>query len=150
MFLLYKADKLDIVNENVYNKVIKQLEKSNIQENYYKSLNRHKVSKFYTQLERRNNFTLFFLIASMVLNGILLYMVLRRRKKNDTKTLKTEKLTSKEIQILQLISTHKTNKEIAEELYISNATVKTHINNIYRKLGIKSRQEAILYNKKST
>jgi len=53
-----------------------------------------------------------------------------------------DSLTSKERQILDLIGQHLTNKEIAKELHVSDSTVKTHINNIYRKTGITSRKEA--------
>ena len=50
-------------------------------------------------------------------------------------------LTPQEEKILQLIKENKTNKEIASELFISHSTVKSHVNNIYRKLGVTSRDE---------
>ncbi|HIN98295.1 MAG TPA: LuxR family transcriptional regulator, partial [Flavobacteriaceae bacterium] len=43
--------------------------------------------------------------------------------------------------ILDLILDQKSNKEIATELFVSVSTVKTHINNIYKKLGVSSRDE---------
>ncbi len=52
-------------------------------------------------------------------------------------------LTAKELDILQLIWQGKSNKEIAAGNFIEISTVKTHINNIYNKLGVKSRKEAI-------
>lgn len=52
-------------------------------------------------------------------------------------------LTAKEWQILQLIAGPFSNEQIAARLYISLATVKTHINHIYQKLGISNRTEAI-------
>ncbi len=51
--------------------------------------------------------------------------------------------TSKEKQILKLLVDGKTNKEIAQELFIEISTVKTHINNIYRRLNVSNRKEAI-------
>ena len=51
-------------------------------------------------------------------------------------------LTVKEMQILQLIASGKTNKEIAAVHFVELSTVKTHINNIYAKLSIRSRKEA--------
>jgi len=54
-----------------------------------------------------------------------------------------EKLTKQEAKVVSLIKEAKTNKEIAMELSISTSTVKTHINNIYKKLEVKSRQELI-------
>ncbi|HMH32781.1 MAG TPA: helix-turn-helix transcriptional regulator [Puia sp.] len=51
-------------------------------------------------------------------------------------------LTTKEVQILQLIAEGKTNKEIAGVYFIELSTVKTHINNIYSKLYLSNRKEA--------
>lgn len=52
-------------------------------------------------------------------------------------------LTSKEWQILQLIGQQHSNEQIAARLFVSLATVKTHINHLYAKLKIKTRAEAI-------
>lgn len=52
-------------------------------------------------------------------------------------------LTNKEIEILQLIAQGKSNKEIACVNFIELSTVKTHINNIYCKLEVKNRKEAV-------
>lgn len=52
-------------------------------------------------------------------------------------------LTNREIEILSLIGAGKSNKEIAEELYISYKTVKNHVYNLFTKLGIHTRAEAI-------
>lgn len=52
-------------------------------------------------------------------------------------------LTLREWEILQLIGQHFTNEQIATRLNVSVATVKTHINRLYGKLGIGSRAEAV-------
>ncbi|WP_230202418.1 LuxR C-terminal-related transcriptional regulator [Paenibacillus ihumii] len=52
-------------------------------------------------------------------------------------------LTAKEKSVLQLMETGLSNKEIALELHVSLATVKTHINNIYSKLQVKGRLQAL-------
>jgi len=54
-------------------------------------------------------------------------------------------LTAREEEILSLIAIGKGNREIADVLNIEEKTVKNHINNIYSKLQIKSRYEAISY-----
>jgi two-component system NarL family response regulator len=54
-------------------------------------------------------------------------------------------LTTREIEILTLISKGDTNRDIAQKLYISENTVKNHIHNILEKLCLKNRREAILY-----
>lgn len=56
-----------------------------------------------------------------------------------------EMLTPRELEILRELARGRSNKEIAEELYVSESTVKTHISHIFRKLNIKNRSEAILY-----
>lgn len=52
-------------------------------------------------------------------------------------------LSPREIEVLDLINTGLSNKEIANKLFISLSTVKTHINNIYKILEVKNRREVI-------
>lgn len=52
-------------------------------------------------------------------------------------------LTGREIEILGLVGGGKTSREIAEELFISENTVRNHVRNILDKLGLKSRFEAV-------
>jgi DNA-binding NarL/FixJ family response regulator len=54
----------------------------------------------------------------------------------------TEDLTPRESQVLEQIVTGKSNKAIASELAISEATVKTHINTLLGKLGVEDRTQA--------
>lgn len=50
-------------------------------------------------------------------------------------------LTERQREVYDLIISGKTNKEIMAELFIEQSTLKSHINQIYRKLDIKSRSE---------
>jgi two-component system NarL family response regulator len=54
----------------------------------------------------------------------------------------SSELTSRELEVLKQIVDGKSNKEIAGELSISEATVKSHINNILSKLGVSDRTQA--------
>lgn len=54
-----------------------------------------------------------------------------------------EKLTTREFEILDLISRGHSNKEIGSKLHLSEYTVKFHVKAIFRKLGAKSRSEAV-------
>jgi two-component system NarL family response regulator len=54
-------------------------------------------------------------------------------------------LTGREIEVLQLVARGMTSREIGLELFISENTVKNHIRNILDKLGLHSRNEAVLY-----
>ena len=58
-------------------------------------------------------------------------------------------LTKREKEILCLVQTGKTNKEIASEEIISEATVETHLSNINKKLGARTRIQAINLAKES-
>jgi ATP/maltotriose-dependent transcriptional regulator MalT len=56
----------------------------------------------------------------------------------------TESLSRREIEVLQQLKTSLTGPEIAEQLFISLSTVRTHIKNIYAKLDVKNRREAVI------
>ncbi|MHB8451543.1 MAG: response regulator [Mycobacteriales bacterium] len=52
-------------------------------------------------------------------------------------------LTSREAEVLQLIARGLTNRDIARTLVVTEATVKTHVNNLLRKLGVSDRAAAV-------
>ncbi len=56
-----------------------------------------------------------------------------------------QELTEREIQVIQLISDGKTNKEIANALAISEKTVKNHVRNIFQKLEVDDRTQAAIF-----
>ena len=56
---------------------------------------------------------------------------------------KAETLTAREIEVLQLLAFGHTNRDIAERLYISPDTVKTHLEHIFEKLGASDRTAAV-------
>jgi len=58
-------------------------------------------------------------------------------------SLTSELLTSRELNVLDLLARGKSNKEIRVNLYISETTVKSHLRSIFRKLNVLSRTEAV-------
>jgi len=52
-------------------------------------------------------------------------------------------LTNREMEILTLIALGLTNKKIAKQLVISENTLRTHVRNLYRKLGVHNRTQAM-------
>lgn len=61
-------------------------------------------------------------------------------KKNET----LNSLTQREKEILKLVSKGDSNAQIADKLFIREITVKTHLNNIYRKIGVDNRVQAAI------
>lgn len=58
---------------------------------------------------------------------------------------KIESLTRRELQVLKLLAVGSYNKEIAEELGISERTVKNHVSNIFKKLEVTDRTQAAVF-----
>ncbi len=94
------------------------------------------------------------LIASIeaVLNGLVLIspVIIKHLTKEGSpqrdkkeKPLWFEELSTREKQVLQLLSSGLNNKEIAEELFIADQTVKNHVSLIYNKLGTSDRLKVI-------
>jgi DNA-binding NarL/FixJ family response regulator len=54
-----------------------------------------------------------------------------------------ETVSQREMEILQLVAAGSTNREVAERLFISEATVKTHLLHVYAKLGVNDRAAAV-------
>ncbi|MBU2929257.1 response regulator transcription factor [Winogradskyella psychrotolerans] len=77
---------------------------------------------------------------SVMLNLYFLYRFWKRNqgKIDDLKA----KLSKQEQVVLEHLLLDKTNKDIAESLFLSVSTVKTHTNNIYKKLNVQSRDDA--------
>lgn len=56
-----------------------------------------------------------------------------------------DELTPREVEVLKLIAAGLSNSEIADKLVLSNATVKTHINRIFYKTGVRDRAQVVRY-----
>ena len=54
-------------------------------------------------------------------------------------------LTAREVDVLRLIAAGRSNPEIAKELFVSEATVKTHINHVFAKTGARDRAQAVRF-----
>lgn len=88
-------------------------------------------------------------VQALVIAGLAFWIWQMKRKAADSadETDYTRLLTGKERRIWEGLAAGKTNKEIASELFIELSTVKTHINNLYKRLGVANRKDAIaLYN----
>jgi DNA-binding CsgD family transcriptional regulator len=102
---------------------------------------------------KKTDWTSFLLVFFMTLSAVLSFLAIRLHKKLrqlQTQILPNEPLDStalnalspKELEVLQLVAQGKSNKEIATALFIETSTVKSHVNKVYQKLGVTTRQEA--------
>ena len=114
-------------------------------------------SEYATQLENdlnKDNYTLLkeksastsiviYVIGGLLIISLLFNFVLFRRQnlKKDIPLDYIKLLTPQEQNVFELMHKKHSNKSIAEQLFISVSTVKTHINNIYSKLNISSRKD---------
>jgi DNA-binding NarL/FixJ family response regulator len=64
---------------------------------------------------------------------------------NNAASSRPADLTGREVEVLRLIARGATNREIAEQLVISEGTVKNHISNILSRLGLRDRTQAAIY-----
>ena len=85
--------------------------------------------------------------GEIVLSPLVFKQVLKYALRHRTKPLRLDtgvKLTPRELEILKLIAKGISNKEIAIELNISSRTVKSHMVDIFRKLDVSCRTEAVI------
>lgn len=64
---------------------------------------------------------------------------------NSSKSIESEDFTEREMEIIHLMVKGKSNAEISSQLYLSTGTVKNYISQIYMKIDVKDRSNAIIY-----
>ncbi len=74
-----------------------------------------------------------------------LTQILARSLRPQAKSNVIDSLTQRELENLKLIASGKSNKDIARKLGITEATVKVHVKNLFKKLGLKTRVEAAIW-----
>jgi len=79
-----------------------------------------------------------------VMRGTI-FRALDRPRVGTLSALEEAGLSPRELSILEALESGGSNREIAERLFVAEQTVKFHLTNIYRKLGVSSRTEAVHY-----
>ena len=70
-------------------------------------------------------------------------------KQIETEKSKLEELSNRENEVLELLAQGMSNRDIAEELYISEKTVKNHVSSILRKFSVNDRTQAVIFSLKN-
>lgn len=95
-------------------------------------------------------------IGSIILIGLGAYLGWSGKKREqvevevapsvviDVQKIKDLEISKREMEVLRLISQGMSNQEIADSLFVSESTIKTHVSNIFVKLDVKRRTQAVL------
>jgi len=83
--------------------------------------------------------------GEMALHPLIARKVLEELQAGPQRRLTEDPLTQRELEVLRLVAQGRENKDIASELVISEATVRTHVSNILGKLHLASRTQAALF-----
>lgn len=115
---------------------------------FRQTLDRELGAHAYNQLKQANYWLRLALAVTIILCLLLSYLLFRRPRPRtvnipEVNTSTTSELTDKEQEVFTLAASGRSNKEIATTLFVSVSTVKTHLNSIYRKLGVASRRELV-------
>ncbi len=84
-----------------------------------------------------------FFVIGIYINKKSLHQSKKVTSKIDTQKIKDLEISKREYEVLQQISLGLSNKEIAEKLFLSESTIKTHISSLFIKLDAKRRTQAI-------
>lgn len=81
-------------------------------------------------------------LAPSITNRLIQQIKTRPIRTTEAQVL--ESLTDREREVLRLIAKGDTNQEIAEQLFVGETTVKTHVSHVLRKLGLRDRVQAVV------
>ena len=136
----------DLKNNSYYNELKSRLNNKYPNSSYTNQfINEIEADKYmleaYSSNGSNNKNTILYglLILSILLNLILGYNFVRSRKSSRENL--REKLSKQEQVVLEYLLHNKSNKDIATALFLSVSTVKSHTNNIYKKLNVQSRDD---------
>ncbi|KKE79266.1 MULTISPECIES: response regulator [Bacillaceae] len=86
-----------------------------------------------------------FALDEVPMSKEIAFQILKEFPQNKTKTIKKTPLSTREMEVLQLVAKGFSNREISESLFISEHTVKSHLKNILSKLHLENRVQLTSY-----
>jgi len=104
----------------------------------------------YRLLVQRYSIEVYVALVALAFMGLGVWVGTRFRRtpspafERNTQVQDTLGISGRELEVLELLAAGRSNKEIAKRLEVSPNTVKTHVGNLYDKLEVKRRTEAIL------
>ncbi len=135
----------DLKTTNYYDELLARLTEIYPNSSYTKQYNAElNADKFILSDKDEKPFNwnyLLYIILILSLVGNFWFWISRKNHQSKKLSNAKEQLTKQEQNILNLLLEDKANKEIAEVLFVSLSTVKSHVNNIYKKLNVQSREE---------
>jgi DNA-binding CsgD family transcriptional regulator len=139
----------DLQQSVYYKELLNKLIKNYPNTNYTRQFEAKLVKDNYPLLkENQQNYSEWLAVLAILLVFSLAFNIYQMQKKAQTNPVQNlaykEVLTNQEQKVFELMLSN-SNKEIADKLFISLSTVKTHINNIYAKLNISSRKEIAVF-----
>ncbi len=129
------------LNSGYYIRLLEELKSSEINNLEYFFLERELNSYYLITLKKEQTVSISVNIIFGLIILVLSYIIYKIKSQKTITII--EELSNQEIKVKKHIIDGKSNKEIAEELFISLNTVKTHITNIYNKLNVSNRKELI-------
>ncbi|QLG44440.1 LuxR C-terminal-related transcriptional regulator [Costertonia aggregata] len=127
-------------NPNYYLALLAELEESDMQPAEYRFLSRRLAYLTQKVVVQKYQWSKAIILILVIITVVLSLFVYRLKRKQNALV---ANLSRQEQNIRALILEGKSNKEIANELFISLSTVKTHITNIYSKLKVANRKELL-------
>ncbi|MDX1470211.1 MAG: LuxR C-terminal-related transcriptional regulator [Flavobacteriaceae bacterium] len=140
----------DLSNNDYYDRILNNLKSDYPESTYVNQYERELIiDKHYLEDQPEETNYMYWLAGALIISiSVNCFLILKNlQNKRRKKEAAFQKLTKQESIIFELLLQDKTNKEIADLQFVSLSTVKTHLNNIYRKLNVQTREEArSLYN----
>lgn len=104
----------------------------------------------YRHVARLLSTEIYIVLLAMLFTGLGIWIGMRLNTpaaptefKRNRRAIETLGLTARELEVLALLASGDSNKEIAGRLYVSTSTVKTHLVHIYQKLDVLRRTQAV-------
>ena len=133
----------DLKNSEYYNNLLERLDVNYPNSSYTIQYKNDLIKDQYPLLKSKNktNYLTYLLGLILFISLIMNYLLYKKQFSKNQAINYKEVLSPQEQKVFELMNEKLSNKEIADKLFISLSTVKTHINNIYSKLSISSRKE---------